>query len=57
MTNALTLLALLTQWGGQIQAASALLQKAAAENRDVTAEELVALSAAAQTAIDAAAKA
>lgn len=57
MTNALTLLALLTQWGGQIQAASALLQKAAAENRDVTAEELVALSAAAQAAIDAAAKA
>lgn len=55
--NALLLLTLLTQLGSQVQAASALLSKAAAEGRDVTAEELATLSANAQTALDAAAKA
>lgn len=56
MGNALILLQLVTQWGGSIVAAGDVLRKAAAEGRDVTAEELAALSAQAQTAIDAAAK-
>lgn len=55
--NAVLLLTLLTQLGSQVQAASALLSKANAEGRDVTAAELATLSASAQTAIDAAAKA
>lgn len=57
MQNAAILLNLLTQWGSSIVAAGDVLRKAAAEGRDVTAEELKALSDAAQAAIDAAAKA
>lgn len=57
MANALILLNLINSWGTSVLAASDLLKKAAAEGRDVTPEELAALSEQAQSAIDAAAQA